>query len=1582
MNKVVILAIDDTPESLALLDRILTPAGYQVLPADSGELALAAAAINPPDLILLDVRMKGMDGLEVCRRLKAAAETKHIPIILVSAFADVKEWVKGLQMGVADYISKPFQPEELLMRVSTHLALSRANVSLEKQKTALHQTDEQLQSEIVKRQRVEDELRQSLDQAIRSRRALLSAIEDHKRAEDSLRETRDYLNSLIGYANAPIITWDTDRRITKFNHAFEILTGNSAADMLGQNLNVLFPPESNAESLIKIANTSAGEFWDAVEIPIMRKNGEVRTVLWNSANVYAKDGKTIVATIAQGQDISERKRAEETLRETEAKFRQTFEFSPVGIVMVGLDKRFIRCNNAFSESVGYAPEELIGKTIADITYPDDIHLGMDEMKAVANGELAISNVQKRYLHKDGGIIWGEATISLIRDHKADPQYFMAIIQDISKRKRAEEALRESEDKFKYVFDNSVIGKSITLPSGEINVNKAFCSMLGYSAEEIKARKWQELTHPDDVEATQKMLDKILAGQSESVRFEKRYFHKNGSLIWADVGTTLRRDVAGKPLYFMTVVIDITERKQAEEMLRESEKKLRETQEMARLGHWSWDIKTGQVEWSEEVFRIFHLDPNSFTPQIDSILALSPWPEDHERDQELIRKAMETHEKGTYEQRFLRPDKSIGYYHSTFQGIYDDEGNLNSIIGTVLDISERKRAEEALAESEKKLRALFETMSEGIVYEDHAGNIISANPAAEKLLGLSLDQLQGRTSLDPRWKAIHEDGSPFPGESHSLNVAAKTGKSAKDEVMGIYNPQAGAYVWLSVNSTPEFLPGEKEPLRAFAVFRDITERKQAEETVRRSEARLRAILDATPFPIAIVDVQDDKIDFWSSSALALFGHTAPTATEWYELAYPDPDYRNEVIERWKPFLEKARSSGQSVNTGEYRVTCRDGSVLICELQAAFLAENLIVTFNNVTERKQAESQREIAHEALKREQSLTNVIINSIPGAFYVLDENGRYTRWNAYQRDEIIGKPEDQVAGANAADTIHPDDRELIKARIANVLGRGREETVEGRVLLRGGPAYRWLLMTGRQIMIEGKPLLVGIGIDISERKRAEEALQESERKFRETVINLDEGYYSVTLDGKLLEHNQAFSRILGFDSHEDLKGVQLPDFWQDPEQRKEYLKAFAASGSISNYQIEAKTQKGDKITILASAHLVKDENDRPQSIEGVFLDISERKRAEEALRLKNFVFDVSIAANSIADLNGIITEANDAFLRVWGYPRKDEVVGKPLRHFINDPDEAVAIVTALTSISQWEGDYTAKKKDGSTFIAHGQATTIKDEMEKVIGYQSAVLDVTEQREAEKELMKHRDHLEQLVAQRTSLLEAANKELEAFSYSVSHDLRAPLRAIDGFARIVLEEYAPKLDDEGRRLLGVITGNTGKMGHLIDDLLAFSRLSRQKMAAAQVHLDAMANVVFAELKSLEKGRRIEFKVNALPAAHGDHSMLQQVLQNLLANAVKFTRTRKPARIELGGKAGEGENIFYVKDNGVGFDMAYADKLFGVFHSADEFEGTGVGLAIVQRIVTRHGGRVWAESKGGKGATFYFSLPAEQDKGSRV
>jgi light-regulated signal transduction histidine kinase (bacteriophytochrome) len=224
-------------------------------------------------------------------------------------------------------------------------------------------------------------------------------------------------------------------------------------------------------------------------------------------------------------------------------------------------------------------------------------------------------------------------------------------------------------------------------------------------------------------------------------------------------------------------------------------------------------------------------------------------------------------------------------------------------------------------------------------------------------------------------------------------------------------------------------------------------------------------------------------------------------------------------------------------------------------------------------------------------------------------------------------------------------------------------------------------------------------------------------------------------------------------------------------------------------------------------------------------------------------------------------------------------------------------------------------------------------------------------------------------------LESQNAELDAFSYSVSHDLRAPLRAIDGFSRILLDEYAGDLPPEGRRYLGLVSRNTQEMGRLIDGLLAFSRLGQQQLDRRAVDVEAVAREVVAELESAAAARTVEISVAALPGARADATLLRQVFRNLVSNAFKYTRERDPARIEIGSDGGAGRAVYFVRDNGVGFDMRYADKLFHVFqrlHRAEEYEGTGVGLALVARIVKRHGGRIWAEARPGEGATFYFTL----------
>jgi PAS domain S-box-containing protein len=381
----------------------------------------------------------------------------------------------------------------------------------------------------------------------------------------------------------------------------------------------------------------------------------------------------------------------------------------------------------------------------------------------------------------------------------------------------------------------------------------------------------------------------------------------------------------------------------------------------------------------------------------------------------------------------------------------------------------------------------------------------------------------------------------------------------------------------------------------------------------------------------------------------------------------------------------------------------------------------------------------------------------------------------------------------------------------------------------------------------------------------------------------------------------------------------------------------------------------------------------------------AERLRAEEMLReserrLRTVLETVSLIG-LMMDRQGNITLCNAYLLALTGWKR-EEVMGRNCFEVFLSLETRVEISREVSAESLRAGECPVHYQNeivtraGERRLVEWNNTMIRDLDGRVVGMACIGADITERKRAERENRQLNEELEQRVRERTSQLEAANRELEAFSYSVSHDLRAPLRAINGYSRILKEDYEPVLDAEGRRVCSVISESARDMGRLIDDLLAFSRVGRAEMRLSPVDMATLASSVFFELTAPQDRQRIEFHVAPLPRAVGDPVLLRQVWANLLSNAVKFSSKKERAAIQVGFERREGEVVYSVRDNGAGFDPRYIAKLFGVFqrlHSTTEFEGTGVGLAIVQRIVTRHGGRVWAEGEPGKGASFYFAFP---------
>jgi PAS domain S-box-containing protein len=653
---------------------------------------------------------------------------------------------------------------------------------------------------------------------------------------------------------------------------------------------------------------------------------------------------------------------------------------------------------------------------------------------------------------------------------------------------------------------------------------------------------------------------------------------------------------------------------------------------------------------------------------------------------------------------------------------------------------------------------------------------------------------------------------------------------------------------------------------------------------------------------------------------------------------------------------------------------------------------------IAERRQTEK-------ALRESQGLLQTISENSPAVIYVKDLAGRYLMVNRRFSElfhignaEAIGKTDRDIFPLAMAESFRRIDQRVVRDGVA---------VTEEEVAPHDDGPHTYISVKCPLRDASGKTYAIfGISTDITAQKTVERKLEKLLREVGDLKAALDEHAIVAITDpqGKITYVNDKFCAISKYSREELLgrdhriinSGYHTTDFIRD-------LWKTITHGRVWHGEIKNRAKDGSLYWVDTTIVPFLSEDGKPRQYVAIRADITDRKRIEETLRESQALYYSLVEQMPVGvfrkDAEGRYVFVNTRFCQL-SHTKPEHYIGKTPAESVREMERSgVDDIVSTKTLAAMGGQHHATimetgariELDEERTLAGGEKrhvhvvkTPIFSSDQRIVGTQGILIDITERKRAEEEIRQLNSDLEKRVARRTEELQVANQELESFSYSISHDLRAPLRAIHGFAGILATDYARQLSPDGLRQLDRIRANASKMGQLVDGLLSFSRLSRQSLKKQRVSPGELVRNVLEEMEAERVGRRLEINVADLPDCEADPTLLQQVFANLISNALKYTRDADPARIEIGSREEGGECIYFVKDNGAGFEMQYAGKLFGVFqrlHRAEEFEGTGVGLAIVDRIIRRHGGRIWAEAAVGKGASFYFTLGKTETLGSR-
>jgi PAS domain S-box-containing protein len=1135
----------------------------------------------------------------------------------------------------------------------------------------------------------------------------------------------------------------------------------------------------------------------------------------------------------------------------------------------------------------------------------------------------------------------EASISQIE--VAGEKIYTVILRDVTERKAAElassrlaEIVGSSQD--------AIVSKDLN--SMVTSWNHGAEKIFGYTEGEMIGSSIMRIIPADRQEEENRILAAIRRGERVQ-HFETRRVTKGGGVIDVSVTVSPIKDANGRVMGMSKVARDITERKLSEEALSEHARIL----DLAPV--LISDLENRIVFWNTGAEQLYGWTSADALGQVTYELFQTEFPIPREEIHATL--LSQGHWEG--ELVHTRHDGRRVIVASHWVLHRDQAGEPKAIMEVNNDITERRQAEAARQTSEDRYRTLFDYAPEGIVIADTASNYLDANVSICRMLGYSRDELIGKNAAD----IVAFEEVPYIGQAlrvinseseyqREWRFKRKDGSTFAAEVIATAMPDGNL----------------------LGVIRDITERKLAEDERRASEERYRTLFEYAPVGIFIVSPENDYIDA-NPSISSIFGYSRDEFLTLHAQDIVVPEEHQHISK-----ARKVNKSGSRLQR-EWKFRRKDGSKFAAEVISTPMPDgNLLAMVRDITERKKAE-------QAVRESEDQFRTMANSIPQLAWVARADGFITWYNQRWHD-YTGTTAEQMEGWGWQSVHDPEFLPRVVERWQTAIATGLPLEMEFPLRRADGQFRRFLTRVQPLKDAEGKVVQwFGTNTDVDELKQMEESLRDAQSRLNSTLSAGSIGTWTWDIVNDRLFADEFIAGKFSLDVDEAAAGLPVAAYLQALHEEDQPLVSAALNHAVETcgpYDIEYRVRRagGETCWLQAKGRVECDVAGQALSFHGTVADINERKLAEEALlaseaRLRVVTENARVGLVMI-DQDRRYTFANGPYAEIFGLPsanilgqRVADVLAPLYKEQIGPRlDQAFAGQRVSYELNR-------ASAEGRRFYAVSYEPMATGAERRVV---VVITEITERKLAEDEIRRLNAELEQRVEDRTAQLLAVNKELEAFSYSVSHDLRAPLRHINGFSQALLEDYAELLDDAGKGFLNEVRGASREMAQLIDDLLQLAKITRSEMHRERVDLSALAREVVAGLRQSDPDRQVTVRIADGLSAHGDKRLLKVCLVNLLGNAWKFTAKQDQAEIEFIGTEAEGVPAFAVRDNGAGFDMAFVKKLFGAFqrlHAGNEFEGTGIGLATVQRVINRHGGRVWAQGVVNRGATFSFTLPAQ-------